>query len=82
VGGVGRKKRFCAVGRYGCQNDGVDELGMMVREGGREGKREGGRPLSCFEGGREGRREGTSILTFSLVCIHPYRHSGRDCDAA
>jgi hypothetical protein len=28
------------VGRYGCQNDGLDDADTMGREGGREGGRE------------------------------------------
>jgi len=40
---------FCVeVGRYGCQNDGLDEADTMGREGGRKGGREEGM------GGREG----------------------------
>jgi len=38
------------LGRYGCQNDGIDEADTMVREGGREGGVEG-----RVEGGEEGR---------------------------
>jgi len=29
------------VGRFGCQNDGLDEADTVVEEGGREGGREG-----------------------------------------
>jgi len=41
---------FWEVGRYGCQNDGLDELDTMVWEGGREEGREG---KEGGEGGRE-----------------------------
>jgi len=44
LGRVGRR-----VGRYGCQNDELDELDTMARTRRREGGREEGR-----EGGREG----------------------------
>jgi hypothetical protein len=37
VVGESEKILFLEVGRYGCQNDGLDEADMMVREGGREG---------------------------------------------
>jgi len=37
------------VGRYGCQDEGLDEADTVVRRRGREGGR---------GGGREGRREG------------------------
>ena len=46
------------VGRYVCQNDGLDEDDTIVKEGEREGRREGRR------GGREGEKEesrGTSM---------------------
>ena len=36
----GLRRSYEEVGRYGCQNDGLDELVRMGREGGREGGRE------------------------------------------
>jgi len=45
-------ERWWEVGRYGCQNDGLGELDIMVekkrREGGREGGRERGRVYLGF----------------------------------
>ena len=52
--------RFCflvEVGRYGCQNDRLDEADTMVRVGGREGGREG--------------RLNRQVLTFLLSCFPP-----------
>ena len=60
-GGVGEKSDYFfgwKVGRYGCQNDGLDEADTM----GRVRRREGGR-----ERGREGGRAGG--LTWSLSSL-------------
>jgi len=48
--GLGKGHFFLCpeVGRYGCQNDGLDEANMMVRVGGGGGKK----------GGREQRKDG------------------------
>ena len=68
-GWVGRsgKKVFGEVGRYGCQNDGLDEADAKVREEGREEGKEGGRdgwhcllvhPMLAGACSGRGRREG------------------------
>jgi hypothetical protein len=68
VGGV---ENICLreVGRYGCQNDGLDEADMM----GRGKKEEGG--SGGREGGREGGSGGRGVLTTSSSFI--YRRSGQ-----
>ena len=49
--------RWWETGRYGCQNDGLDELDMMEKEGGRKGGRNRRRDRRRKgKGGREGER--------------------------
>jgi hypothetical protein len=51
------------VGRYACQDDGLDELGMKGR-----GKKEG-------REGREGEREGGREGVPQRWCSHPGQHN-------
>jgi len=59
------------VERYGCQNDGLGEADMMIKEKGGEGGRKGGKEAKRLinggagggrEGGMEGGREGAAYL--------------------